>query len=113
MRERVVQDNIFIFSNILIVLINELTLNEYPNKVIGNDEFIYLVRQLIKKYSRNHIINALYDFISENENNIAQYGAENDINSTDSSLMNRNQNCLPFEKELKTSAKKYNPLYEK
>ena len=91
------------------ILINELTLNEYPNKVIGNDEFIYLIRQLIKKYSRNHIINALYDFISENDNNI---GPENDINSTDSS-MNRNQNCLPFEKELKISAKKFNPIYEK
>ena len=48
-------------------IINEMTLSETVDK-IGNDESIYLIRLLIKKYTRNNILNALYDFICENEN---------------------------------------------
>jgi hypothetical protein len=44
-----------------------MTLSENVDK-IGNDESIYLIRLLIKKYTRNNILNALYDFICENEN---------------------------------------------
>ena len=50
------------------ILIKELTIGEYSNKEIGKDESIYLIRQLIKKYSRNNIINALYEFVSEKVN---------------------------------------------
>ena len=52
-------------------MINELTLNPISNKIIGNDndESLYLIRACIKKYSRSNIINALFDFISQNDNN--------------------------------------------
>ena len=49
------------------IIINELTLGEQSNLIIGKDESKYLIHQIIKKYSRNNIINALYDFISMNE----------------------------------------------
>ena len=72
------------------MLINELTLNENSNKVIGTNESIYLLRQLIKKYSRNNILNAIYDFISEKEYDFISPANENNlINSTDDSSMNK------------------------
>ena len=52
-------------------IINELTLSQISNKGVSDNsnESIYLIRTCIKKYSRNNIINALYDFISQNEDN--------------------------------------------
>ena len=32
------------------IIINELTFNQYSNKMINNNESIYLIRQFIKKY---------------------------------------------------------------
>ena len=54
------------------IIINELTLGDHSDLNIGKDESIYLIRQIIKKYSRYNIINALYDFVSlnEDENNL-------------------------------------------
>ena len=52
------------------IVINELTLNGYSDNMIGNVESIYLIRQLIKKYTKNNIINALYEFVSEKDNEI-------------------------------------------
>ena len=73
------------------ILINELTLNENSIKILGNNESIYLMRQLIKKYSRNIILNALYDFVNEKENEFFSPGFDNNnINSTDeSSIMSK------------------------
>ena len=49
------------------LLINELTLNQNSNTINNNNESIYLIRQLIKKYSRNNILNALYEFVCEKD----------------------------------------------
>ena len=57
------------------IIINELTLGEQTNLDIRKDESIYLIHQIIRKYSRNNIINALYDFISMNED---ENGNENE-----------------------------------
>ena len=56
-----------LFKNI----INELTLSHLSNNSINNneDESLYLIRTCIKKYSRNNIINALFDYVSQNDNN--------------------------------------------
>ena len=93
------------------ILINELTLNKYQNKVIGNDESLYLVHQLIKKYSRNNILNALYDYISEKDNITDSNAVENNMISTDSSSMNKNN--IPPEKEQALNTKKMNQIFEK
>lgn len=61
------------------LIINELTLNEYSDKIIGNDESIYLIRQIINKYTKNNILNALFEFVSEKENEIVPT-IENKIN---------------------------------
>ena len=72
------------------MLINELTLNENSNKMIGANETIYLLRQLIKKYSRNNILNAIYDFISEKDNSFMSSTNDNNlINSTTDSSLNK------------------------
>ena len=70
-------------------MINELTLNPISNKIIGNDndESLYLIRTCIKKYSRSNIINALFDFISQNENinnNIININSSSDITNANS-----------------------------
>ena len=94
------------------ILVNELTLNEYQNKVIGNDESIYLIRQLIKKYSRNNILNALYDYISEKDSNTGSNDVDNNlINSKDGSSMNKNS--IPPEKDPALNTEKKNPIFEK
>ena len=73
------------------ILINELTLNEYQNKIICNDESIYLIRQIIKKYSRNNILNALYDYISSKDEITGSNGENNEcINSQVNSSMKKN-----------------------
>ena len=64
------------------IIINELTLGDNSSLNIGKDESIYLIRQIIKKYSRNNIINALYDFVSLNE----------DENMNENSLSNQEKN---------------------
>jgi len=64
------------------IIINELTLGDNSSLNIGKDESIYLIRQIIKKYSRNNIINALYDFVSLNE----------DENMNENSLTNQEKN---------------------
>ena len=68
-----------LFKNI----INELTLNQISNKAINNnnDESLYLIRTCINKYSRNNIINALFDFISQNDNNIVKINSSDNINN--------------------------------
>ena len=88
--------NIFLPKRQLFMfLINELTLNKINDnmsKGLGNNESIYLIRQLIKKYSRNNIINALYDFISVDDNDFIPPGNDNNlINSTFDSSMNQLQ----------------------
>ena len=85
--------NIFLPKRQLFMfLINELTLNKIndnSSKGLGNNESIYLIRQLIKKYSRNNIINALYDFISFDDNEFIPPANDNIlINSTFDSSMN-------------------------
>ena len=50
------------------LLINELILNESSNNVPDSNECVYLMRQVIKKYSKNNILNALYDYIIERDN---------------------------------------------
>ena len=69
-------------------IINELTLSQISNKDINNNsnESIYLIRTCIKKYSRNNIINALYDFISQNDDN--NIDNKEIININSSSTMN-------------------------
>ena len=74
-----------LFKNI----INELTLSQLSNKSIDNNnsiESIYLIRTCIKNYSRNNIINALYDFISEENNN----NIENNIQNINNNELNNN-----------------------
>ena len=81
------------------IIINELTLGEQTNLDIRKDESIYLIHQIIKKYSRNNIINALYDFISLNEgenekknNLINKEKNTNNSNSTDDFSNDKSQN---------------------
>ena len=66
-----------LFKNI----INELTLSQFSKKEINNnnDESVYLIRIFIKKYSRYNIINALFDFISQNENQDSEIDNNNNI----------------------------------
>ena len=63
-------------------IINELTLSQISNKAVNDNsnESIYLIRTCIKKYSRNNIINALYDFICQNE--------DNDVNNKEIPIIN-------------------------
>ena len=63
-------------------IINELTLSQISNKGVSDNsnESIYLIRTCIKKYSRNNIINALYDFICQNE--------DNDVNNKEIPIIN-------------------------
>ena len=68
------------------IAINELTLGDHSDLNIGKDESIYLIRQIIKKYSRNNIINALYDFVSLNE----------DENWSENNLINQEKNSSNF-----------------
>ena len=74
------------------IIINELTLGEQTNLDIRKDETIYLIHQIIKKYSRNNIINALYDFISlnegENENENNSINQEKNSNNTTTDITN-------------------------
>ena len=67
------------------ILINELILNESSTKMLDineNNECIYLMRQLIKKYSKTNIVNALYDYISEKENDFFPPVIDNNLNNT-------------------------------
>ena len=67
------------------ILINELILNESSTKILDineNNECIYLMRQLIKKYSKTNIVNALYDYISEKENDFFPPVIDNNLNNT-------------------------------
>lgn len=67
------------------ILINELILNESSTKILDineNNECIYLMRQLIKKYSKTNIVNALYDYISEKENVFFPPVIDNNLNNT-------------------------------
>ena len=67
------------------ILINELILNESSTKMLDineNNECIYLMRQLIKKYSKTNIVNALYDYISEKENVFFPPVIDNNLNNT-------------------------------
>ena len=68
------------------IIINELTLGEQTNLDIRKDESIYLIHQIIKKYSRNNIINALYDFISMNE------GENGNENENENNLIDQEKN---------------------
>ena len=84
-----------LFKNI----INELTLSQLSNKTLDNNnstESIYLIRTCIKNYSRNNIINALYDFISEDNNNNINNNIQN-INSKNYELNNNNDNVIKIE----------------
>ena len=84
----------FLYSKreIFKLLINELTLNQYSNKIINNNESIYLIRQLIKKYSRNIILNALYEFICERDNEVFPLINNKNNYNNDSSINNNGQN---------------------
>ena len=75
------------------LLINELILNETSNKMGEGNESVYLMRQVIRKYSKNNILNALYDYISEKDNDFFPPILDNNPSNTsaDSSL-NRLQN---------------------
>jgi len=82
------------------IIINELTFNQYSNKMINNNESIYLIRQFIKKYSRNNILNALYEFISEKENEkfpLIGNKNNNNCNCNDEFSMNNNENSFSNE----------------
>jgi len=75
------------------IIINELTLGDNSDLNIGRDESIYLIRQIIKKYSRNNIINALYDFVSLNEDENSLMNQEkNSSNYTNDFTNDRTQN---------------------
>ena len=75
-------------------MINELTLVPISNKIMSNDndESLYLIRACIKKYSRQNIINSLYEFISQNEININSNS--NNISNINSTSDNSNVNSL-------------------
>ena len=103
---------IFPKREVLKILINELTLNKNSIKMLGNDEALYLMQQLIKKYSRNNIINALYEFISEKDDNFFTPIMENNLNnsSVDSS-MNKLLNSKS-EKDLKSGLNNISTVQE-
>ena len=77
-------------------MINELTLVPISNKIMSNDndESLYLIRACIKKYSRQNIINSLYEFISQNEININSNSNSNNISNINSTSDNSNVNSL-------------------
>ena len=108
------------------IIINELTLGENANQDIRNDESIYLIHQIIKKYSRNNIINALYDFISvnegenENENNLINKekntnnsSSTNDLSNDKSQNHERGQSINKNNKKRKDKDKKESVMKEK
>ena len=72
-------------------MVNELILSQLSNKSLeanNNSESLYLIRICIKYYSRNNIINALYDFILEkdeinNNNNIIAFAEKKEENKLD------------------------------
>ena len=78
------------------------------HKIIGNDESIYLIRQVIKKYSRNNILNALFEFICEKENDDPPIDQDKN-NTTNDTSINKNQN-IENEEEPKKNIKKFNTI---
>lgn len=74
------------------MIINELILNEISDKMISINESIYLINQLIKKYSKNNILNALYEFISEKEEIIQPIESKNNLNIANNFSSNKNGN---------------------
>lgn len=78
--------------DLFIIIINQLVTNEYPDKMAVNNESVYLVRQLIKKYTKNNILNALYEFISEKEESLPQIQDKNDMNCINDISLANNDN---------------------
>ena len=74
------------------IFISELTLGEYSSQNICNDESKYLIRQVVKKYSKNNILNALYEFISENDNSSIEQEKNNSFNTNNSSTKKSRKN---------------------
>ena len=110
------------------IIINELTLGEQTNLDIRKDESIYLIHQIIKKYSRNNIINALYDFISmnedengneiENENNLIDQEKNsntttNDFTNDKSQNQERDQSMKEIQNVMDITNKKENKKKDK
>ena len=110
------------------IIINELTLGEQTNLDIRKDESIYLIHQIIKKYSRNNIINALYDFISmnegengnenENENNLIDQEKNsntttNDFTNDKSQNQERDQSKIDIQNVMDITSKKENKKKDK
>ena len=110
------------------IIINELTLGEQTNLDIRKDESIYLIHQIIKKYSRNNIINALYDFISmnedengnenENENNLIDQEKNsntttNDFTNDKSQNQERDQSKIDIQNVMDITNKKENKKKDK
>ena len=92
------------------IVINELTLNEYSDNRIGNAESIYLIRQLIKKYTKNNIINALYEFISEKDNEMPpNVDDKNNMNLSDNFSFNK----IESEEESKNENDKFKSIQKK
>ena len=82
------KNHFYIFSKrtIFEILINELTSNNSLPEITGvhSQECVYLMRQATKKYSKKNIVHALYDFITEkeNENDLLNLGINiNNINN--------------------------------
>ena len=108
------------------LLINELILNESSNNVPDSNECVYLMRQVIKKYSKNNILNALYDYIIERDNYffspiLDNYpnntSAESSLNKLQSSQSDKDSksiinNNFIISQEMKNKEKKENAEYE-
>ena len=75
------------------IIISELTVGDYSSQnIICNDESKYLIRQVVKKYSKNNILNALYEFISENDNSSIDQDKNNSCYTNNSSTKKSRKN---------------------
>ena len=89
------------------IFISELTVGEYSNQnIICNDESKYLIRQVVKKYSKNNILNALYEFISENDNSSIDQDKNNSCNTNNSSTKKSRKNESEEKKEKEENEEK-------
>ena len=96
-----------LFKNV----VNELTLNnQISNKNINNDsdESIYLLRTFIKKYSRINIINAIFEFVQQNEDNSDQINIYSSNTTNDVSSIGKKDNVEKIENKEEIKEKEQN-----
>lgn len=92
---------------VFIKIINELVSKREPNKINQNEESKYLIALIIKKYNSENLINALYDFVAEINN---QNLSHNMISSEMSEFNSNNNKNLSKKQAINSINKAKNTL---